>query len=141
MPKIIVVNICSVDGYYEGPGNNVMALPMDHAFDSYNLERIQAADTVLLGAASYRMFNGFWPAMANDPQASCTHRAFRAAEPYGTTCSRTEMVDELHLIVGDTALGGGTSLLPAAMTPRLLDTRRFDGSDNLLAVYSPGSDR
>ena len=49
MRQVIVSNIMSLDGYYEGPGRNVMVLNMDEAFDSYNLERIRAAGTVLLG--------------------------------------------------------------------------------------------
>jgi dihydrofolate reductase len=76
MRKVIVINIMSLDGYYEGPGRNVMALPMDESFDSYNLERMRAADTVLLGHTSYQMFSGFWPAMADNPDASPTHREF-----------------------------------------------------------------
>lgn len=36
MSMLIVTNILSVDGYYEGPGANAMALPMDHRFDAYN---------------------------------------------------------------------------------------------------------
>ncbi|MFK7694932.1 hypothetical protein [Paenibacillus sp. HJGM_3] len=67
MRKLIVVNIMSFDGYSEGPGRNVMVMPMDGAFDTYNLERMQSADTVLLGGNSYRMFSGFWPAMATHP--------------------------------------------------------------------------
>ena len=46
MRQVIVSNIMSVDGYYEGPGRNVMVLNMDEAFDAYNLERIRAAGTV-----------------------------------------------------------------------------------------------
>src|SRR6266513_1362116 len=76
MHRLIVVNIMSLDGCYEGPGRNVMALPMDEAFDAYNLERMRAADTVLLGATSYRMFSGFWPGMADNPSASPTNREF-----------------------------------------------------------------
>jgi len=76
MRKLIVINIMSLDGYYEGAGQNVMALPMDEAFDSYNLERMRSADTVLLGHDSYQMFSGFWPAMADNPDASPTHREF-----------------------------------------------------------------
>jgi hypothetical protein len=42
MGKLIVSNILSLDGYYEGPGKNVMALfdyrrelyPMDESFDA-----------------------------------------------------------------------------------------------------------
>jgi dihydrofolate reductase len=74
MRKLIVTNIVSLDGYYEGPAGNVMALPMDASFDAYNLERLQAADTLLLGARSYRLFKGFWPSMAANPSASPTHR-------------------------------------------------------------------
>lgn len=40
---VIVCNIMSLDGRYEGPGGNVMALNMDAAFDAYNLERIRSA--------------------------------------------------------------------------------------------------
>src|SRR4051812_43541144 len=76
MRKLIVTNIMSLDGCYEGPGRNVMALPMDGAFDSYNLERMRAADTVLLGHNSYQMFSGFWPSLADNPDASPTNREF-----------------------------------------------------------------
>ncbi|PXX67047.1 dihydrofolate reductase [Nocardia tenerifensis] len=76
MRKVIVVNIMSLDGCYEGPGGNVMALPMDAAFDRYNLERIETADTVLLGGGSYALFQGFWPGVAQDPAASATNQAF-----------------------------------------------------------------
>lgn len=76
MCKVIVCNIMSLDGYYEGLGRNVMVLPMDGAFDAYNLTWMRAADTVLLGRNPYQMFSGFWPAMADHPDASPTHREF-----------------------------------------------------------------
>jgi dihydrofolate reductase len=74
MRKLIVSNIVSVDGYCEGPGADVMALPMDHSFDSYNAERLAAADTLLLGRSSYELFRGFWPPVVNDPDASPAER-------------------------------------------------------------------
>ncbi len=67
MRKLIVCNMMSLDGYYTGPGNNVMVLPMDEAFDAYNAERLRAADTLLLGRVSYDGFRGFWPSIADDP--------------------------------------------------------------------------
>jgi dihydrofolate reductase len=73
MGKLVVCNIMSLDGYYEGPGGDVMVLPMDQAFDAYNAERLRAAGTLLLGANSYRMFKGFWPPMADDPGANPVH--------------------------------------------------------------------
>jgi dihydrofolate reductase len=72
MRKRIVTNIVSLDGYYEGPGGNVMVLPMDQSFDAYNAERLRAADTLLLGRNTYEGFKSFWPGMADAPDA--THR-------------------------------------------------------------------
>ena len=73
MRKLIVCNIMSLDGYVAGPGDNVMVLPMDPAFDAYNLERLRAADTLLLGRTTYDGFRGFWPSVADDPDFTATH--------------------------------------------------------------------
>jgi dihydrofolate reductase len=70
MRKLIVANIVSLDGYFEGPGGNVMALPMDPSFDAYNAERLAAADTLLLGRKTYEGFKGFWPQVGEDPKAA-----------------------------------------------------------------------
>ena len=67
MRSVIVSNIVSLDGFYEGPGGNVMALNMDEAFDAYNLERIRAAGTVLLGRTSFEGFSSYWPYVADAP--------------------------------------------------------------------------
>jgi dihydrofolate reductase len=80
MRKLIVTNIVSLDGYYSGPGEDVMVLPMDGRFDAYNTKRISAADTLLLGARSYEMFLGFWAPMADDAKASPAHRKFARLE-------------------------------------------------------------
>ena len=81
MRKLIVSNAMSLDGYYEGPGKNVMALfdyrsdyPTDESFDAYNAERLHAADTLLLGRTTYDGFRGFWPSVADDPNATPLQR-------------------------------------------------------------------
>jgi hypothetical protein len=80
--KLIVSNILSLDGYYEGPAKNVMALfyyrrepyPMDESFDAYNAERLRAADTLLLGRVTDEGFKGFWPSVADYPDATPIQR-------------------------------------------------------------------
>jgi dihydrofolate reductase len=47
---------------------------MDEVFDAANAERLQAADTFLLGRKTYEMFRKFWPAVENDVSASPTNR-------------------------------------------------------------------
>jgi dihydrofolate reductase len=69
MRKLVVCNLMSLDGYYDGPGQDVMVMPMDEAFDAYNAERLRAAGTLLAGATTYLGFKEFWPPMADDPDA------------------------------------------------------------------------
>jgi hypothetical protein len=38
MRRVIVCNIMSLDGFCEGPGDDVMVLPMDDAFDATDIE-------------------------------------------------------------------------------------------------------
>lgn len=201
MRKLIVANIMSLDGYVEGPGGNVMVLPMDDFFDAYNLERQRSADTLLVGARTYLGLKSYWPAVAENPALSPAvvnnpglaelhreigehnnrlpkvvvsnsltpadtapwtdtttivrradaHRAVAElkAEPGGDILmfgSRTlwndllvaGLVDELHLMLGGAVVGGGTPAFGTSPVPplRLLDTRRRDGSDNLLLRYA-----
>ncbi len=82
MRKLIVCNIMSLDGYYEGTGKNVMDLfeyrfknyPTDETFDAYNVERLRTADTLLLGRRMYEQSRGYWPALADDPNAPPVER-------------------------------------------------------------------
>ena len=82
MRKLIVTNIVSLDGYYEGPSKNVMdlfsyrfdAYPTDESFDAYNAVRLRAADTLLLGRTSYEGFKSYWPPVAEDPHAAPIER-------------------------------------------------------------------
>jgi dihydrofolate reductase len=67
MRKLIVANIISVDGFYSGPNDDVMAMPFDRTFSDYNLERLRAADTLLLGRRSFEGFRDYWPRVADDP--------------------------------------------------------------------------
>lgn len=78
MGRLIVCNIMSLDGCYAAADGNPLVLPMDDAFDRYNLQRLRAADALLLGADSYRMFLGFWPGQAGNPAAPEVHREFGA---------------------------------------------------------------
>src|SRR5439155_12909064 len=48
-----------------------------------------------------------------------------------------DLVDELHLMIGPVVLGAGTPVFEGqpAVSLRLIDTRRWDGSGNVLVRY------
>lgn len=69
MRKLVVCNIVSLDGYFTGPGGDVMVMPFDAGFSEYNAERLRAAGTLLLGRETYEGFKGYWPQIADDPDA------------------------------------------------------------------------
>ncbi|MFF0449378.1 dihydrofolate reductase family protein [Streptomyces sp. NPDC004609] len=198
MRKLIVTNIVSLDGCYEGPGGDVMALPMDNSFDVHNAERLRAADTLLLGRRTYEGFLAYWPQRATAPEATAlaretarlngaiekvvvsdgltpdasspwhsTTRFVRRADAHREIAALKEtggreilvfgshilwndllaagLVDELHLMIGPTALGTGTPLFTKAFRAegipplRLLSTRTAEHSDNILVRYAAGT--
>jgi dihydrofolate reductase len=66
MRKLIVTTIVSLDGYYEGADGNVMVMPFDQNFDSYNVERMRPTDTMLYGRKTYEGFKGYWHGVQNN---------------------------------------------------------------------------
>jgi dihydrofolate reductase len=64
MRRVIVQELVSVDGFAAGPdgGLDFFESVTDYSeVDRENLEILQAVDTILLGAATYRMFVDYWP--------------------------------------------------------------------------------
>ena len=75
MRKVIVSNLISLDGYASGPRGDVTALPFDTTFSDYNLELMQAADTLVSGATTFRGFVSYWPPVADDEAQADVERA------------------------------------------------------------------
>ena len=78
MRRIIVSNLVTLDGYYEGKDRSLPALfeyfhedYNDENLDHYNAERLRAADTLLFsGRASFLGFKDYWWNRANEPNVS-----------------------------------------------------------------------
>ncbi len=78
MRKLIVSNLATLDGYYEGKDKSINGLfdyyhddySGDNRFDFYNADRLRAADYLLLSRATFLGNQGFWPELAKDPKAT-----------------------------------------------------------------------
>jgi dihydrofolate reductase len=103
-------------------------LPFDGgAFDSYNLERIRAADIVLLGANSYAAFSGYWPAVADDSSAPRASREF--ARIYNEV-EKMVVSDSATLPEADHPWAGTTRVLSRTEAHKTLaELKRQDGRE------------
>lgn len=79
MRKIIVYNLMTLDGFYEGKDRNLDLVfeyfhpdyANDESFDRYSVERLRSADTLLFsGQDSFIGFRDYWSNIENDPNAS-----------------------------------------------------------------------
>ena len=67
MRRYIVSVITTVDGYFEGPGRDVMAMPFDDGFSRYNATLLRDAAAVVHGS---RWYDGgaYWTQVQDDEQ-------------------------------------------------------------------------
>jgi dihydrofolate reductase len=83
MRKLIVSNLISVDGFYEGRDRNLNALfdylhqdyAGDQNFDHHNADQLRAADTLVLnGRTSFLDNKQYWSGVPHDPNATIIRR-------------------------------------------------------------------
>jgi dihydrofolate reductase len=138
MRAVTVSNIMSVDGLYEDSGHNPLVLNMDEAFDAYNLERIRAADIVLLGRTSFEGFSSYWPAIADAP-ADPDNRALSAdnrelSRIYNQLLK--VVVSDRYSVPDENAWRDTTTVISRADAARWLAAERERGSGDILVFGS-----
>jgi dihydrofolate reductase len=126
MRKLIVSNLVSLDGYYEGKDRSLNALfdyfhedyAGDQNFDHYNAERLRAADTLLLsGRTSFLGNKEYWTSVPDDPNATAIRR-----ELAGLMQSIEKNIVSDHLTAGGLAPWENTRIIPRADTHREIAT-------------------
>lgn len=66
MRKVIVSNMASLDGFFEGPNKELDWHVVDEEFVAYAKEMLRNADTLLFGAATYELMAAYWPTAPAD---------------------------------------------------------------------------
>jgi dihydrofolate reductase len=75
MRKIIVSNLVSLDGFFEGPNREIDWFVVEEEFFEYAKELLRSVDTILFGRVTYEGMASYWPTQAakdNDP--TITHK-------------------------------------------------------------------
>ena len=190
MRKVIVTMLTSLDGYVADADGGFEKMPIDESFSAYNVERLREAETLLLGATTYRGFLQYWPPVADDESQPPVEREISrlngAMEKVVVSDSLTEadtgtwadntrivkradaheavrklrageggdiltfgslkvwndllahgLVDELHVMIGNAAIGEGVpGYSVASERLELLEARQLEGSQNVLLRYA-----
>ncbi len=61
MSRIFVSNWITLDGIFSGPGGDTGWFTSDEELMHYNLDRLNQADTILMGRTTYDLMASYWP--------------------------------------------------------------------------------
>lgn len=70
MSQLYFFNLVSLDGYFEGPNNDLSWHNVDAEFADFAIEQLKATETILFGRKTYEMMANFWlsdEAKTDDP--------------------------------------------------------------------------
>ena len=70
MRKLLVFNLITLDGFFEGPGQNIDWHNVDAEFNEFALEQLAELGVIIFGRVTYQGMASFWPtpfALENDP--------------------------------------------------------------------------
>jgi len=66
MRKLIVSNVMSLDGFFEGPSHELDWFIVDEEFFAYAREMLRAVDTIIFGRITYQHMAAYWPSAPKD---------------------------------------------------------------------------
>lgn len=69
MRRLIVSNMMSLDGFFEGPNRELSWHVVDDEFVAYAAEMLRSVDTILFGRTTYELMANYWPNAPHDDVA------------------------------------------------------------------------
>jgi dihydrofolate reductase len=66
MRRIIVSNLMSLDGFFEGPNHELDWFVVDEEFFEYARDMLRGVDIILFGRKTYRYMADYWPSAPAD---------------------------------------------------------------------------
>ncbi len=70
MRRVFLFMMVSLDGFYEGPNQDISWHHVDEEFNDYAIQQLDDVDTLLFGRVTYQMMASYWPtqsAIESDP--------------------------------------------------------------------------
>ncbi|MGE5250155.1 MAG: dihydrofolate reductase family protein [Bacteroidota bacterium] len=73
MRKLILFNMMTLDGFFEGPKHNIDWHVVDEEFNWFAIEQLDQVEAIVFGRVTYELMAGYWPtpqAIADDPEVA-----------------------------------------------------------------------
>lgn len=70
MRKVFLFNMITLDGFFEGPNQDISWHHVDDEFNEFAIEQLKEVDTLLFGRVTYQGMASYWPtefAISSDP--------------------------------------------------------------------------
>lgn len=125
MRKIIVSNMVSLDGFFEGPNKELDWHHVDEEFNKYAIDLLNDVGAILFGRITYEMMAAYWPsphAIKNDPVVA------------GLMNSRDKIVFSKTL---DKADWSNSRLIKENIAEEIIKIKHQDGGD--MVIFGSGS--
>src|SRR5262245_43423205 len=71
VPKLFAFNMVTLDGFFEGPNQDISWHNVDEDFNQFAVEQTANVGAILFGRVTYEGMASYWPtpeAQANDPE-------------------------------------------------------------------------
>jgi dihydrofolate reductase len=122
MRKLIVSNMMSLDGFFEGPNKELDWHVADEEFFTYARDMLRAVDTILFGRVTYQLMANYWPSAPKDEIAEKMNalpkvvfsRTLQKVDWNDSKLVRGELTDEVRKLKqsqgGDMVILGSASI-------------------------------
>ncbi len=148
MRKVIMWNMVTVDGFFEGPGRDISWFVFDDDLEKYILETQDEADTLIFGRVTYEMMASYWPAaegriadFMNKAHKVVFSRTLQRADWNNTTLLKDNVPADIAKLKaaqgGDIFLFGSADLASTLVEHDLIDEYRIGFNPLLLGTGTP----
>lgn len=153
MRKLYAFNMVTLDGFFEGPNQDISWHKVDNEFNDFAIDQLNSTDTLIFGRVTYQMMASYWPtagAIKDDPIVAdymnrtpklVVSRTLEKADWNNTRIIKDRVVEEIAKLKQqpgkDIAVFGSANLLSTLMQHDLVDEHRIMINPVILGKGTP----
>ncbi len=153
MRRLFSFNMVTVDGFFEGPNQDISWHNVDSEFNEFAMAQLGQIDTLVFGRVTYEMMAAFWPtptALENDPEVAglmnrtpkvVISRTLKKAEWENSRLVKDHVAEDISRLKQqpgkDIAVFGSANLLDSLIRMGLVDEHRIMVNPVILGNGTP----